>query len=201
MKAQGTRLPRGRYGWKGMCVSTAIAGLLAMGLGVGRLPAAERLPLGARAGIDIARAAALAWAADAVLVYIENDEPVDDAGLSPRWGYLFHSASLEKSRAYSVRGGKILVAENLEMKFEAPPLASDWIDSGEALLVADKHSGREFRRDHQGRLSTMLLMRGAFHDGNPDQTTWTLVYTSSSSPSLFVVVDASEGKVRRTWRG
>ena len=47
----------------------------------------------------------------------------------------------------------------------------------------------------------MLLLRGAFEDGNPDQTTWTLIYTSPTAPSLFVVVDAVQGKVRRTWRG
>jgi hypothetical protein len=47
----------------------------------------------------------------------------------------------------------------------------------------------------------MLLMRGAFQDKDPDQTTWTLIYTSPSAPSLFVVVDATAAKVRRTWRG
>jgi len=47
----------------------------------------------------------------------------------------------------------------------------------------------------------MLLMRGAFDDTSPDRTSWTLVYTAPHAPSLFVVVDAAEGKVRRTWRG
>ena len=59
----------------------------------------------------------------------------------------------------------------------------------------------EFREKHGGRLATMLLMRGAFHDGDPDRTTWTVVYTSPSAPSLWVVVDAADGSVRRTWRG
>ena len=47
----------------------------------------------------------------------------------------------------------------------------------------------------------MLLMRGAFRDDDPDATNWTLVYAAVSGPSLFVVVDAVDGKVRRTWRG
>ena len=47
----------------------------------------------------------------------------------------------------------------------------------------------------------MLLSRGAFRDDDPDETTWTLIYTSPDAPSLFVVVDAAGGKVRRTWRG
>jgi hypothetical protein len=47
----------------------------------------------------------------------------------------------------------------------------------------------------------MLLMRGAFDAENPNRTTWLLVYTTPDAPSLFVVVDAADGKVRRTWRG
>jgi hypothetical protein len=47
----------------------------------------------------------------------------------------------------------------------------------------------------------MLLMRGALYNEEPDESTWMLVYTSPSAPSLFVVVDAESGKVRRTWRG
>ena len=176
-------------------------GLLLLACCAGAVGAADRAPFEARAGLDIARAAAQAWAEDASLVYIENDEELDARGAAPRWGYLFFSRGLEKARAYSVRDGKILVAENLEMKLEAPPLASDWIDSGAALEAAEQGAGRAFRTEHGGRLGTMLLMRGAFHDGDPDRTTWMLVYTSPGAPSLFVVVDASEGKVRRTWRG
>jgi hypothetical protein len=47
----------------------------------------------------------------------------------------------------------------------------------------------------------MLLLRGAFDDADPDATTWTLVFTAPNAPSLFVMVDAADGKVRRTWRG
>ena len=51
------------------------------------------------------------------------------------------------------------------------------------------------------RLSTMLLMRGPFQDGDPDRTAWTLIYTVPEQPALFVLVDAVDGKVRRSWRG
>lgn len=159
------------------------------------------VPVAARDGLNLAQEAALSWAADAALVYLENDEPLDDAGSAERWGYLFYSPSQEKCRIYSLRQGKIVVAEYLEMRFEAPPLATDWIDSGAALAAAEKGGGREFREKHAGKLGTMLLMRGAFADDDPDQTTWTLIYTAPNAPPLFIVVDASEGKVRRTWRG
>jgi hypothetical protein len=165
------------------------------------VPADDQTATTARAGLGLAAEAARAWAPDASLIYVENDEPLDPGGAALRWGYLYYSPALDKARAYSVQGGRIVLAENLEVKFEAPPLVSDWMDSGAALEVAEREAGREFRRQHGGQLGTMLLMRGAFQDAQPDQTTWTFVYNSPGAPSLFVVVDASAGKVRRTWRG
>jgi len=158
-------------------------------------------PFAARAGLELASAAAQAWSADAALVYVENDEALDGAGVSPRWSYLFYSASEDRARLWSVRGGRIAAAENLDMRFDAPPVASGWLDSGAALAAAERGGGAEFRKDHGGRLETMLLMRGAFSDGDPDATTWTLVYRAPGVPSLFVMVSAVDGKVQRTWRG
>lgn len=171
-------------------------GLVAAPAGAGPKP-----PFEARAGLDLAAAAARAWAPDAYLVYLENDEDLNAAGAAERWGYLFFSPSLDRSRGYSVRDGKIAAAEDLPMKFEAPPVDPGWIDSGAALALAEKKAGLEFRSEHGGTLATMLLMRGAFSGGDPDETTWTLIYHSPDAPSLFVVIDAAEGRVRRTWRG
>ena len=154
-----------------------------------------------RAGLDVATAAAHAWAPDAALVYVENDETLNAGGTAERWGYLFYSATESQARVYSIREGKILTAENFDVKIEAPPLAQQWIDSGMALAIAEKKAGVDFREKHEGQVSSMLLMRGVFNEKNPDQTTWTVVYTAPDAPSLFVVVDALEGKVRRTWRG
>src|SRR5262245_19444176 len=179
----------------------AVVGLL-LSMGAGpRASADEPAPFGARAGLDLAREAAGAWARDAVLVYIENDEDLDAQGAAARWSYLYFSSTLDQLRFYSVRAGKILVAENLNLKFEAPPLAAHWIDSGEALAASQQGEGGEFCRKEGGHLSTMLLMRVAFQYNDTDQTTGTLVYTAPNAPSLFVVVDATAGKVRGTWRG
>jgi hypothetical protein len=165
------------------------------------LAAKDYAAFAARSGVELAREAAVAWAPDAVLVYVENDERVDGQGGAVRWGYLFHSPSLEQSRAYSVRDGKIVTAENLEMRFEAPALADGWIDSGAALAAVEKEAGKTLAKTPGVRLSTMLLMRGPFQDGDPDRTAWTLIYTVPEQPALFVLVDAVDGKVRRSWRG
>jgi hypothetical protein len=158
-------------------------------------------PFAAREGLELASAAAQAWSGDAQLVYVENDEALDDGGRSPRWGYLFHSASLDRARVWSVRAGRLVVASDLAMRFDAPPVAAGWWDSGAAVAAAESGGGAEYRKAHGGRLVTMLLVRGALSEGEPDATTWTFVYSAAGAPSLFVVVEATTGRVQRTWRG
>jgi hypothetical protein len=163
--------------------------------------ASDHPPFPARAGLELASDAARAWSEDATLIYVENDEPLDPEANAERWGYLFYSSGLDKARVYSVRDGKIVVAEFLELKFQAPPVNAGWIDSGEALAAADRKAGLAFRRDHGGVPHTMLLMRGALQESDADATSWMVVYESPDAPSLFVLVDARDGAVRRTWRG
>ncbi len=180
--------------------ATALALLLTLAC-VRPTLAADDAPVGARAGLEIATAAAQSWASDAVLVYLENDETLTPGGAAPRWGYLFYSASGQRARGYSVREGRLVTASNLDMKFEAPPVAAGWIDSDAAIAAAANEAGKVFKQQPGCLLSSMLLMRGAFDEEHPDRTTWTLVYTAPNQPSLFVVVDAAAAKVRRTWRG
>ena len=165
--------------------------------------AANAAAFAARGGLELASAAAQAWSGDAVLVYVENDESLnaDGAGTCTRWSYLFFSASHDRARVWSVRGGRIVVAEDLDMRFDAPPVAAGWLDSGAAIAAAERGAGGEVRKLSGAHLETMLLMRGAFSDGDADATTWTLVYRAHGVPSLFVMVSAADGKVQRTWRG
>ncbi len=190
-----------RRGHRPLSAAPAIVFALALLTCARPLAAGTPSPYAAHAGVDLARAAAVSWSADAVLVYVENDEPVDGQGTAARWGYLFYSPALDKSRAYSVRDGKIVTAENLEMRFEAPALADGWMDSGAAIAAVEKEAGKTLAKNAGIRLSTMLLMRGPFQDGDPDRTAWTLIYTIPDAPALFVLVDAVDGKVRRSWRG
>ena len=108
--------------------------------------AGKPAPFSARAGLTLAWEAARAWADDAALIYVENDENVDAAGAAVRWGYLFHSASRNAARGYSVRDGKIKEAVDLGFAFPAPPLADEWVDSAVALSAAEKAAGAAYRR-------------------------------------------------------
>ncbi len=158
-------------------------------------------PFSARGGIELAQAAALAWAEDARLIYVENDEPVDAGGNAPRWGYLYLSPSRDKYRVYSIENGKIEVATDLGFIFDAPALPETWIDSEQAFLKAEKDAGLDFRAKHDGALESMMLVRGVLHHDEPNKATWALVYSSESSPSLFVLVDAASGNIVKKWRG
>ena len=163
-------------------------------------PARAESPVtSARSSLWLATVAAHAWAPDAQLVYLENDEALDASGRSARWGYLFRSASLGRARAWSVRDGRIVSAENLELRFDAPPLPAGWLDSDVVVAAAEK-AATSARREPRGRLVTLLLMRGAESDRDRDVTTWTFVYRAPGGASLHVVVDAVSGKVQRTWR-
>ena len=75
--------------------------------------ARDREPFAARAGLDMAQSAAKVWAEDAVLVYVENDESVVGTGRAERWGYLFFSPASQRSRAYSIREGRVIEAEEI----------------------------------------------------------------------------------------
>ncbi len=163
--------------------------------------AADAPPVPARAGLELAADAARTWAADARLVYLENDEDLGDDGTAARWGYLFYSPALDAARGYAVRRGRITVAADLGFDFPAPPLAEGWIDSDAAVAAAERAQGGRYRREHGGRLGSALLIRGALDDKDPDATTWAVVYVSDTEPPLTVVVDAASGKVVRTWKG
>ena len=194
-RRQGGAAGPGKASWSTLAV------LLLLALPATLASSEGRAPVHARAGLDLSRAAATIWAPDAYLVYLENDEPLDSHGATNRWGYLYYSPTLRKSRVYSVRDGKILVAEDLGMRFEAPPIADGWIDSEAAHKASDEGPAREFVFANDARLDTMLLLRGAIEEGQPDRTTWMLIYNAPNFPSLFVVLDAVDGKVLRTWRG
>ena len=103
-------------------------------------------------------------------------------------------------RVYSLSHDEVESAGDLDFAFPAPPVTEKWMDSEDAFGIAENAGGRDYRNDRDGFLRTMLLMRGAFGD-DPDRTTWTFVYDSPGAPSLFVVLDATDGDIVRVWKG
>ena len=163
---------------------------------VSRERAAER-EVAQQRGIELSHALRLDLAH---LAYLENDEALTESGAAARWGYLFFAPSRDAARAYSVEDGKIIQAFDLTVRFDAPPISNRWIDSQAALAAAHQEMGRE--REQYGSVpSTMLLMRGAFDEKEPDRTCWLVCFRAQALPSLYIVVDASTGSIVRNWRG
>lgn len=161
------------------------------------LLARDPVPISAGSAFDLALEAARAWSVDATLVYLENDEAVDANGAAFRWGYLFYSPELDDARAYSVANGEIVATLDPSFRFDAPPLPGSWLDSDDALRLAQEH----VREQALGLPSSMVLLRGAFDGEKPDRTCWLVSFRQEGAPATFVVVDSAEGRVVRTWRG
>ncbi|MCA9729439.1 MAG: hypothetical protein R3E12_10690 [Candidatus Eisenbacteria bacterium] len=181
--------------WKGCALVLAT---IVCWSGVGR--AGDPGPRSARSGLDLAREAALAWAADAHFAYLENDDALGPDGNAARWGYLFYSPSRDAARGYSIENDKIVQATDLGVRFDAPPIGEGWIDSQSALTAAQAELKGKLAA-YVGPPSTMLLMRGAFDEKSPDRTCWLVCFRADGLPALFLVVDATSGDVVRNWRG
>lgn len=191
-----------RDGFLSNRLGAAIAGaavLVALALAA-TARAGEPHRVGARAHLELATAAAAAWAADAQLVYVESDEPVAPTGESERWGYLFFSKTLGRGRAYSIQNDEIEIAEEFPFEFDAPPIPWEWIDSAEAAGAA---AAAERGDDAAGSpsLVSMFLVRGVLNAEDPDATAWGLVFEAGAAPREIVVLDAKSGKLVRRWRG
>jgi hypothetical protein len=180
---------------------SAVSFLLVLALALPATAGDEYTPFTAHQGLALAQDAASTWSADAQLVYLENDEAIAADGTADRWGYLFFSLESGDSRGYSLRNGEVLEASDLVFDLAAAPLPRTWMDSADVLAAAHDDGGEEYCEEFQGELSNMFLIRGAFHQQDPDRSTWVLVYTSAEEPTLYVVVDASDGSVVRKMKG
>ena len=148
----------------------------------------------ARGCLDVALAAADAWAEDARLVWVENDAPVDEAGRAAAWGFLFYSPARGTMRSYSVQGEALRLAEDHAVTAPAPGLA-EWLDSSAVVRKAWDRA-----REHAPAgctLESLLLVRGVF----APEAAWVAVFARGDSPRLYVVCDARSGDVLRDWRG
>jgi hypothetical protein len=176
---------------------------LALSCAAGRVAARDATPFAARGGLELASAAAQSWSGDAVLVYVENDEGLnnDAAGTSPRWSYLFYSAAQDRARVWSVRGGKIATAENLDMRFDAPPVAAGWLDSGAALAAAERAAAPSSGPPTAARTSRPCCSCAARSPrAIPTPPPGRSSIARPASPRCRRR-ERDDGKVQRTWRG
>ncbi len=181
--------------WNLCCaaVVACLAGTMAGASLAGETPAAVAT---ARDGMGLAASAADSWADDARLVWVENDTALDPEGHASAWGYLYYSLEKHAMRSWSVRDGHIVVAADHTVSAEAPALETNWLDSAEIANRAWEGGGREFCATGGG-LAHLLLVRGVF----APETAWVAVFDNGAGPSLYVLVNAASGDVKKRWRG
>lgn len=179
----------------------AVSLLAAAALVASDTVAEELSPISAASVQSLAEEAASAWAADARLLYVENDSDVGDDGRAERWGYLFWSEQRQASRAYSLRDGEIVLAEDPQVDLPSLPVTHQWIDSGRAVSRANDEGGTSYREKRGGHIENVVLVRGVFHEEHPERATWTVVYTAADAPALWVVIDAESGDLVKKWEG
>jgi hypothetical protein len=150
----------------------------------------------ARGGAALAAAAADAWADDARLVWIENEDALDERGRAAAWGYLYYSREKHAMRSWSVREARIDRAADHAVSAEAVALDPEWKDSAEIVERAWQGGGREFCASG-GTLSHLVLVRGVF----ASESSWCAVFDNGAGPDLFILLDATSGDVKKRWRG
>jgi hypothetical protein len=163
-------------------------------------PAHDSTSLSARQALLSAEAAASAWMRDARLIYLENDSPLGPVGDADAWGFLFHSELADSWRNVAVKNRKVLHEGPLAFPFAAPELPLTWIDSDQAVRVAEESGGREFRTRTGALLRHAVLGRGVFTDWSGPPT-WTVVYRSPEQGELAIVVNADDGSVLSRFEG
>jgi hypothetical protein len=155
----------------------------------------------ARQALPVAEAAASAWMRDARLIYLENDSALDARGGAAAWGFLFHSQLADSWRNVAVDRGQVTHEGPLPFPFAGPELPATWIDSNQAIGIAEDLGGREFRQQTGAVLEHAVLGRGIFTDWNGPPT-WTVVYRSpNQSAELAIVVNAADGSLLSRFEG
>ncbi len=160
-----------------------------------------RAPAGsARQALRVAEAAASAWMRDSRLIYLENDSPPEAEGSALAWGFLFHSELTDSWRNVAVQGGQVIHEGPLGFPFAAPDLPETWIDSGDAVRIAEESGGRKFRQQTGASLRHVALVRGVFTEWSGPPT-WTVVYRAPDRGELAIVVNATDGTVLQRLEG
>jgi len=145
---------------------------------------------------DAAEAAAIVWALDATLVAISSETDLNVNGEAKRW--LFDYLSGGMGSGYRVRIEDSNVLDELPMlpdtMISIVPIPDGWINSSEAISVADLNSGN-FRQNHPDAVVLAVLAMG-LRAGDPNRTLWRMTYTSSQDDvQTEVDVDALSGLV------
>jgi len=149
----------------------------------------------ARDWLAAAEGTAGAWEADAALLYVVGlDDGIHVAGESSNWTYLFGSASDDSLLVVVVTLGIPVLTEEVRDTFFLDPFPDGWVDSDQAVGVAEANGGSEYRAQTGNDFLIAAAGRGLYLR-ELTRPVWLFTYSDSLSlTGLLVYVDAVTGE-------
>jgi len=159
----------------------------------------------ARDYYDTAEQVAIAWHSDADLLYLlGTGDELYVAGELFLWSYFFESASDDSILMVLVSLGFPVLSQEISDTISIlEPLPANWVDSDDAVAVAETHGGSEFRSVTGSDLMVATAGRG-FYLPEIERPVWFFSYVDTTllGRNLYVYVDAVTGAfIDSLWLG
>ncbi len=159
-------------------------------------------PSTARHNLSLVEARARKWGPrTALIAVLAWGEDVDTAGTCAAWGYLYARPQTDSSMILVGADSMIVEAHYAPALPTKEPLPLGWLDSPDAVALAEEHGGRAFRVTHRRASCAATLARG-WIEAYPHQPVWVVSYrTPEPGPALEVAIDALSGQILTAVRG
>ncbi len=151
--------------------------------------ASDRSKTTAREKLASVDSAAVAVAADALLIYVRA-HGLDSSGKSGRWKYIYESADRQTRYEFWILNGQVVRQDELTIHWLQPDMTAIpeyWIDSDSAVANAERKGGKTFREMYSDWNIEMDLH--AFSEGMSKQViatglnaVWNIYYNRPSGP-------------------
>jgi hypothetical protein len=152
-------------------------------------------PKTARESLDDVASSATAWAQDAFLAGVTSHiENVESDGRSAMWMYGFYSQSKDSVYISVTMFGMVMFEEvNAAWGLGTWALPANWMDSDDALSIAELNGGSQFRSGH-GLTEVHASLMGAYPHWGVAEPLWWFEYDSESD-TLHIMINCITGKL------
>jgi len=148
----------------------------------------------ARFNLEAANRVAQNWAADACLVAVDSYvSELVIPGKAMIWDYSYYSPGLDSTRMLIISNNMLILDSPPEWEvYSTLPLPVNWLDSDQALTVAELNGGSQYRAENDYPWMIATLSRGLYAL-QPDSAVWQIDYFSDTAEGLTLFVDALSG--------
>ncbi|MBN2357377.1 T9SS type A sorting domain-containing protein [candidate division KSB1 bacterium] len=145
----------------------------------------------AKDNLAAAKSEAQKWAPDAELILIEaSSGGLDPNGYSKEWAYVFHSVAIDCARVFLLTGEQLIASLEVSSLLPGYRAIDQFIDSDQALQIAEQNGGSIYRQMHQQYQVWAVLSHGLWED-DPARLIWKFEYFDWVNPPLIIFVDGS----------